>query len=481
MPRRKDPADGVEGGPRRKRVRIRNRNPAPADWDVDGLYQLTCTSRYQPVDASEYVLDLRWEPDTATTAQLYAFFSFQKINLKGVMRLCPTTDERLSLPAFETASNLSQDIRPGRTRMEWLMRWRGEESGGKKVGGETRAQYQWLFNKKDVDGMKITFSIVHDGKHILFEGVRIGRPTTTMSETSDGTVIPAVQMMLREWARLNVESWEEGEEIQPGKYAVDYAVKNLNKWENPPPGGVIVAKNKPGRNPGDFTNGVTPIEELPEWAWDVTGTYILKSPQLAKRLGLNDLNTEMTITVHLENHAQHVRVGRQLWGDLDFHRIQGNFRLCPGSTAAPYYMTDYPAFEHTCPLHLGQWPGPQPQGEPQWGLIWRGYSREIDAFYAPSTMSEIFFSESAGQMLISGIIIIDSTPLVLLGSRFGGPEVRSKNARSVMREWPKFLTRPPEPEAKPQPEAEPEPDPQLDPEAAPAHPPSAHTQVRFSL
>lgn len=473
------------------RISKRNVNPKPADWDVDGLYQLTCTSRYQPVDASEYVLDLRWEPDSATTAQLYAFFSFQTLNLKGVMRLCPITDERMSLSDFEAASNLT--FRPGRTRMEWLMRWRGEESGERKVGGETRSQSQWLFGKKDISkndgvGMKITFAIVHDGRHILFEGVRIGTPTTTMSQTSDGTVLPTVQMMLREWARLNVESWEEGEQIQPGKYAGDYGVRhlkngvrNLNKWENPPAGAVVVAKNKPGRNKGEFINGVTALEELPDWAWDVTGTYSLKSPQLAKRLGFEDLNTEMTIKVHMENHGQHVRVGRQFWGELDFHRIKGNFRLCPGSSAAPYYMNEHPDFENACALQPGQWPGPHPQGEQQWGLLWRGYSKEADVLYAPSAMSEIFFSEYSGRILISGTILIDATPLVLMAWRSEGPEKRSKNAPTVRREWPRYLKRPTGQEADSEPEADSETEEHPEPSLEPAAGSSAHTQMRFGL
>lgn len=481
MPRQKDPAEGGGGS----RTRRKPKSNVPLDWDVNGLYQLKCTSRYQPVDATEYVLDLRREEDSLDTAQLYAFFDFQKINLKGVMRLCPcpATDERLFLPEFESACDLDLDVHPGRTRREWLMRWRGEESGAKKVGGETRAQGQW-FIKKDQhgDGMHITFAMVHYGKHLLFEGLRIGKPTTSTAETDDGEEIPAVEMMLSEWTRLNDESWEDDEVNGTGKYAPDYEVKHHNKWDFPPPGGLIVAKNKPGRNPGDFTNGVTPIEELPEWAWDVTGTYSVRSAQIAKRLGLDDLNTEMKIQMHMENNAQHTRIGRQLWGDLDFHRIQGNFRLCPGAVAAPHYMHEFPGLEEACLLPSGMWPGLPPQGEQQWGLLWRGYSRANDVLYAPSTMTEVYFSNYTGQIFLTGTIIIDSVPMMLVGARVGGPEKRSKNARTIVREWRKFLTPPPPepeavPEAVPEPEPEPEREPETEPETATATAPEPEAEL----
>jgi len=53
-------------------------------WNVSVNYSLICTSRYQPVDASSYSLELHCHQNSN---QLFATFEFG--DLKGVMRLCP--------------------------------------------------------------------------------------------------------------------------------------------------------------------------------------------------------------------------------------------------------------------------------------------------------------------------------------------------------------------------------------------------------
>jgi hypothetical protein len=58
-----------------------------SDWDVTGKYRLKCSSRYKPVDASNYSLEIHYQ--AGPPGQLYATFVFG--NLRGIMRLCSSS------------------------------------------------------------------------------------------------------------------------------------------------------------------------------------------------------------------------------------------------------------------------------------------------------------------------------------------------------------------------------------------------------
>lgn len=107
----------------------RVKKPAtPSHWDVTGRYSLSCTSRYRPVDASEYFMTIYHEiDDTTNTAALFGFFMFPNLNLRGILRLCPGEKAKasLTLPEFETACLLAQGAAPSQKNQDWLLRWRG--------------------------------------------------------------------------------------------------------------------------------------------------------------------------------------------------------------------------------------------------------------------------------------------------------------------------------------------------------------------
>ena len=282
---------------------------AGSTWDVTGRYKLQCTCKFEPVDAGEYVLDIHFEngPDVS---RLYGFFDFPNLNLKGIMRLCPKSalssrsNERLFLPEFEEACDLAGNAAPGPKNKEWLMRWRGEE-GGRKVGGETRAQALFLFSRSnsrasptessDPD-IQITFAMVHNGKHLLFQG------------TQTSTEAPAVDPDSA-WERLFELSWENSN--PPRKVDVEEEMV-YNQWERPRPGSVIKARNKPGPDPGYVVNrnAMSPyLEDRPDWAWNVTGTYKIASPELAERIGLEE--EDMLLTIFMENNSKRQKTGRK--------------------------------------------------------------------------------------------------------------------------------------------------------------------------
>lgn len=176
--------------PKAKRARKVRKESIP-EWDVSGLYKLTCMCGNQLVDASAYELRIHYR--SWGKQQLYGQFSID--DLKGVMRLCPaealTASPRqlLSLEDFEAACDLD-DHPPGPKTNEWLMRWRGKK-GTDVYGGEARAQGQFNFFSDPASsfqstfghfpGFKVVFTMYYDGKQFDLEGIK----TAHVSEPVD--------------------------------------------------------------------------------------------------------------------------------------------------------------------------------------------------------------------------------------------------------------------------------------------------------
>lgn len=409
-------------------------------WDVTGRYKLQCTCKLEPVDASEYILDIHFENE-ATVSRLYAFFDFPNLSLKGIMRLCPKSalssrsDERLYLPDFEAACDLKDNAAPGPKNKEWLMRWRGEE-GGRKVGGETRAQALFVFGRNNSHsspaesndlGIQIIFGMVHNGKHLLFQG------------TQTSTAIPAVDPDPDPvWQRLFEPSWEES---NPSRIVNEEEV-NHNQWERPLPGSVIKARNKPGPDPGYVINrnAMSPyLEDKPDWAWNVTGTYKIASPDLAERLGSDE---DMVLTIYMENNSKRPKTGRQLWGQFNFGILYGNMRLCPGSIAEFGIVDRAQPFEAACVLKPGVWPGPLPQGEHKWGYMWRGFHETEGVVTEDDVTTEIIFADyGEGRMTFVGTFKYDDEGFMMQALKIKPGVERSRADPTPNTEWLKYKPR----------------------------------------
>lgn len=398
-----------------KRVRAErpaNKKGGGSTWDVTGRYEVQCTCKFEPVDASDYVLDIHFEQRemetetetetaAASTFRLYAFFDFPNLNLRGVMRLCPKSalssrsDDRLFLPEFEAACDLAESAAPGPKNKEWLMRWRGEE-GGRKVGGETRAQALFVFGRNnsrasptaessEQPGIQVLFGMVHNGKHLLFQGTHASKEIPTVDPDAV-------------WQWLFEPSWEESD---PAVVNEEEARCAYNQWENPRPGSVIKARNKPGPDPGYVINrnASSPyLEDRPDWAWNVTGTYKISCPELAERIGHDGSDEqekmEMLLTIFMENNSKRQKTGRQLWGQFDFGILRGNMRFCPGSLAEFGVDDRTQPFEAVCVLKPGVWPGPQPKGgERKWGFMWRGFKEDAGLVTQDYATTEIIFAD----------------------------------------------------------------------------------------
>lgn len=239
---------------------------------------------------------------------------------------------------------------------------------------------------------------------------------------------------------------------------------------------MIYARNKPGPNPGFRANedmSSKLIEERPAWAWDVTGRYLVTSPDFdsiinGPRTSARDdhnhdqqkktmcsARPDFHMTIWLENNRWHSKVGRQLWAEFTFGASKGAMRLCPGTVAARLADAnkkfDVQSFEEACILEPGVWPGVAPpraaiggKGAVEWGMRWRGYNPcmgLLDGDSGPVTL--IRFSRSPdGQVSLSGTLVYGMDQITFVGHKHTaeGAE-RSGQAATVNTTWRRFQPR----------------------------------------
>ncbi|KAL2070535.1 hypothetical protein VTL71DRAFT_13561 [Oculimacula yallundae] len=442
------------------------------NWDVEGVYEIECTNRFQPIDASGFMLSLHYKriADSSSdehshsvsssgsgsvSMQLYASFKFGI--MKGVMRLCPikaitspSTDPSLNpvsdseaeaeldsddepeahllmLPEFEKACHLAEDEKTGPKSKEWLMRWRGR-TGDNVAGGESRTQGQFVFRRETgkEGGVKFTFAILLEGSHLLFEGTK--KVDATADEESEVDIEA-------EWRSFFRPEWEEGNIVrQQDKYNDWDPPPEIYSWD-PPTGGVVKAKNKPGPNPGAYPKPKSSfIEAPPLYAWDVSGSWEIT----AAGNGECKLST-FKLCLFMENNPFHSKSGRQLWGRIKIGReIRGVLRLCP-SMSEGNKDCSLAEFEEACSLSDGVWPGPTSEGGTlDWQFRWRGVAtnRGITEPAGDDQNASMTFGRSAdGTLSLRGTFMWGGEEIPIIGFRKGPGKPRSITDPTIARIW----------------------------------------------
>ncbi|KXJ91161.1 hypothetical protein Micbo1qcDRAFT_69826 [Microdochium bolleyi] len=369
------------------------------------------------------------------------------------------------------------------------MRWRAEHSLGggdwKTVGGHERAQSQFLFKRDTASGLiHVTFPLVHEGKHLLYEGTQLPKPAGTVgragaafgvdyAEDQDNTAIQeAMGRVKSEWKRLFNPRWEErplsDTDIEVQRGGGEYIPsRGHNHWERPQTGTLIYARNKPGPNPGFRANlegaGSKLIEERPGWAWDVTGKYVVTSPEFDNIVNGPEAGSrkddlakwpaqkpppDFQMTIWLENNRWHSKVGRQYWAEFAFGESRGTMRFCPGPVADELFRTDtwdIESFESACILEPGVWPGTSDEkGTLEWGMRWRGFHPCMGMLDGDSSdITFVRFTRSPeGELSLSGTMFYGSEKIMFIGQKFGteGAE-RSGQAVTVSRAWKQYQPR----------------------------------------
>lgn len=97
-------------------------------WGFTGKYSLTCDNRHEFEPElvgpymSQFVFILGYEIHEPTnTAELFGHFKFPKLDLKGVLRLCPREEGKntLSLDEFDAACRFRAGVQPCKDNMQW--------------------------------------------------------------------------------------------------------------------------------------------------------------------------------------------------------------------------------------------------------------------------------------------------------------------------------------------------------------------------
>jgi hypothetical protein len=196
------------------------------------------------------------------------------------------------------------------------------------------------------------------------------------------------------------------------------------------------------------------IEEKPDWAWDVAGTWRIESPQLAKHLG-RDATTPFKITIFVTNNPNHTNIGRQIWAEFNFAwALYGAMRICTLSTDSNNERpkTTLKDFERACPLSPGRWPGPSPQGFQKCSMRWRGgrWSAGLRKGLQSADHGENEFTfgmNETGQLTFEAVMILENEFYVFKGTKYCDTEPPKANDPTIRVKWEDF--RPPAPAPNP--------------------------------
>lgn len=116
------------------------------------------------------------------------------------------------------------------------------------------------------------------------------------------------------------------------------------------------------------------IEERPDWAFDVVGTWEIDATHFERAIDprkffIADFGPRrpvepFTLEIRYDNHFKPGQASRQLWATFQWSSLRGCMRMCPSH---PDQITpDH--FYGMCALDKGVWPAEAPRGIPMWNL-----------------------------------------------------------------------------------------------------------------
>ena len=285
-------------------------------------------------------------------------------------------DIRLYVDEFEKACNLEDESKPSPKSKEWLMRWRGKEDDGHIYGGETKAQGEFNFKydtkakESEVNAMTIAFGMVHKGRHLIFHGSKVANLEFESEDES--------WSLESEWQAMFDPEWEVDSESD-----IESDGSIYKKPKDPPKGGLIKAKNKPGPNPGFMPNSLTfgaaqstftatPAAQIPLPLWDGTGKYNITSGESYGPT--RNFMKNFTGSKHVDTTGFSLKIfyyrqslPHQLYATFCFDKLEGVMQLCPrNALKKKFTQAD---FTRECYLKEEMAPGPE---HPKWAMRWRG-------------------------------------------------------------------------------------------------------------
>ena len=270
--------------------------------------------------------------------------------------------------------------------------------------------------------------MLHKDKHLLFEA-------TKKSNLAGG---PRKLDVDTEWKSLFLEKWEVDKPCDTSDDWSFYGLPPTCSW-NPPPGGVIKAREKPGPNPGAYPKPKSAFVEAPPlFAWDVSGAWDITPSG-------HDTLRNFKMTIYMANNPFHSKTGRQLWGNFEIGSgIVGIVRLCP-ALEDDRKECSLDRFEKACVLEDGVWPGAVTEGgTPNWHFRWRGVDKNTGVTESTSDIKNtemIFGRNGDGTISFRGSFMWDCEEVPIIGIKKGIGKPRSIVAPTVNRAWDAYASR----------------------------------------
>lgn len=155
----------------------------------------------------------------------------------------------------------------------------------------------------------------------------------------------------------------------------------------------------------------TVIEQQPDWAFDVVGTWKIDASDLAHALRRYSIRPEdgedaaspFTLEIRYANSPQQRGIGRQLWATFKWGTWDGCLRMCPGH---PYRLS-HERFYELCVLDRGVWPGDAPRGTPVWNLRWQAKGDHGVVGATDEYETQLRFSKDEdGTMKVNGKMVV---------------------------------------------------------------------------
>jgi hypothetical protein len=195
------------------------------------------------------------------------------------------------------------------------------------------------------------------------------------------------------------------------------------------------------------------IEEKPDWAWDVAGTWHMESPMLVELLKLAE-GAPFTVNIGVTNNPKHTNVGCQIWAELEFaHKLFGAMKISPDNRDP--YSWERPRetikeFENDRMLSTGRWPGPSPKGFQTCRMRWRGGDSRAHLLSrhgiqdADQYETELkFYMNEHGSLEMSIVFLYRFQYYVLKGNKFRDAEPYKISDPTIRTRWDHY--RPPAP------------------------------------
>lgn len=174
----------------RLRASVADLSAKQGEWDVTGVWKITCPDFYDSDHYGDDPLTLRIHRVNGTkVSQMFGEFDFQTV--KGWLRFedsatpAPSAREKRKRPAWDSFL-IPLDTKPSPDRAAWNSRWRESGDGGDGYMEHQSDEYQCSMTFVGKGGCTLSATFASNFLTCKFTGVKLG--TVTTAETSSVSI-----------------------------------------------------------------------------------------------------------------------------------------------------------------------------------------------------------------------------------------------------------------------------------------------------